>query len=158
MNLIPHHKNKATVGLLLGAMMACGCGSEGRHADKEPALHRLTVNQTNAVGKNLVITFEELRRDEQTSIVKVKRVSGTSVASALFVTRGCYDIAQARKAAYFITLKEWEGEDGGWMYLIGFSNDRSVDVAGYFNLSEPLAKTNGFQSVKDYDLIFKNQP
>ncbi len=56
------------------------------------------------------------------------------------------------------TLKEWEGEDGGWMYLIGFSNDRSVDVAGYFNLSEPLAKTNAFQSVKDYDLIFKNQP
>jgi hypothetical protein len=106
----------------------------------------------------MMMTFEELTRDEKTSTVKVTRSSGTSVPSAMFVLRGCYDIALARNAPYFINLKEWEAEDGSWMYLVGFSNDSSVDVARHFKLSEPLAKTNRFLAVKDYDLIFKNQP
>jgi hypothetical protein len=33
----------------------------------------------------------------------------------------------ARGAAYFINLKEWEAEDGAWMYLIGFAPDKDVD-------------------------------
>jgi hypothetical protein len=149
--------NKANLTLFSIAVLLVGCGTERRHSNPEPTLYRLEVNETNSEGKAMVMTFEELSRDEKTSTVKVTRESGKTVPSVMFVVRGCYDIALARKASYFTNLKEWEGEDGGWMYLIGFSNDRSVDVAKYFNLSAPLTKTNGFQSVKDYDLIFKNQ-
>jgi len=122
-------------------------------------LHRREVNQKNPGGKDLVMTFEELRRDEKTSTAKVKHVSGASVPSIMFTVRGFYDIARARGATYFIKLKEWEDKDGGWMYLVGFSRDKNVDLQKYFGLTEPLPKNDEheFMAVKDYDLIFKGQ-
>ena len=148
--------------LILIALMLCGC-SRAQHspgtAKLEPVLYRNEVNETNAEGKNLTMTFEELRRDEKTSTVKVTFKSGASVPSVVFIVRGCYDIANARHALYFANLKEWKAEDGGWMYLVGFSSDKTVDLWQYFNLPEPLPKsdTHEFMSVKDYDLIFEDK-
>jgi hypothetical protein len=123
-------------------------------------LHRREVNQKNPGGKDLIMTFEELSRDEKTSTATVKRVSGASVPSAMFVLRGAYDIARARGAAYFINLKEWEAEDGARMYLVGFAPDKNVNPQEYFGLKEPLADdpTHQFFAVKVYERIFKDQP
>ena len=51
---------------------------------------RLDVKQANPGGKAFVITFKELRHDENTSIAKVKVASGGcfgSVGSAMFIPR-----------------------------------------------------------------------
>jgi len=123
-------------------------------------LIRREVKQANPGGKDLVMTFEELSRDVKTSTAKVKRVSGASVPSAMFIARGAYDIARARGAAYFINLKEWDAEDGTRMYLIGFAPDKNVDPKTYFDLKEPLPadKRLLFLSVQAYERIFKDQP
>ena len=57
------------------------------------ALYHREVNQKNPGGKDLVMTFQELRRDDKTSTVKVTFVSGASVPSIMFIVRGFYDIA-----------------------------------------------------------------
>ena len=152
----------ANLMFILVALMVLGC-SPAQHssgtAKPEPVLYRNEIDETNAEGKNLTVAFEELRRDEKTSTVKVTFKSGASVPSIMSIVRGCYDLANARHAPYFANLKEWKAEDGGWMYLVGFSNDNTVDLWQYFNLPEPLPKSDvhDFMAVKDYDLIFRGQ-
>jgi hypothetical protein len=111
-------------------------------------------------GRDMVMIFEELQRDEKTSIVTIKAVNGGSVGSAMFMVQGASDIAKARGAACFINLKEWEGKDGAWMYLIGFAPDKGVDPTTYFDLKEPLPaeKRHQFLSVKDYEPLFNRRP
>ena len=120
-------------------------------------LHRREINQKNPGGKDLVMTFEEIRRDEKTSTAKVTFVSGAAMHSSLFVMRGFYDIAQARRAPYFIQLKEWEGKDGAWMYLVGFSHDKGVDPKKYFDLTDlvPTGSKHEFETAADFDTVFK---
>jgi serine/threonine protein kinase len=123
-------------------------------------LVRREVKQANPGGKDLVMTFEELRRDAKTSTATVRHVSGAAAPSAMFIARGAYDIARARGAAYFVNLKEWDAEDGTWMYLIGFAADKNVDPKTYFDLKEPLPadKRLLFLPVSLYERIFKDQP
>jgi hypothetical protein len=120
-------------------------------------LHHREVNEKNPGGKDLIMTFEELRRDENTSVAKVTFVSGASVPTSMFIVRGFYDIARIRGTGYFVKLKEWHDKDGSWMYLVGFSNDDKVSIKEYFNLNTPGAQSNElqFMSVKDYALIFE---
>jgi hypothetical protein len=107
-------------------------------------------------GRDFVMVFEELQRDEKTSTVTIKAVNGGSVGSAMFDVRGNYEIAKARGAACFINLKAWEGKDGARMYLTGFAPNKDVDPTTYFDLKEPLpaAKRHLFLSVKDYEPLF----
>jgi len=123
-------------------------------------LIRREVKQASPGGKDLVMTFEELRRDAKTSTATVKHVSGASVPSAMFIARGAFDIAKARGAAYFINLKEWEAEGGARVYLIGFAPDKNVDPKTYFDLREPLPEDKRmlFLSVALYERIFKDHP
>lgn len=78
----------------------------------------------------------------------------------MFVVRGAFDIAKARGAAYFVKLKEWEGENGAWMSLIGFAPGKDVNPQEYFGLKEPLADDpkHRFFPVGIYERIFKDQP
>lgn len=123
------------------------------------ALHRREINQKNPGGKDLVMTFQELRRDEKISTAKVTFGSGASVASVMFIVQGFYDIARSRGATHFIKLKEWKDADGKWMYLIGFTRDKNVNPEQYFSLREPLPKDNEhrFMAVEDYDRFFKGR-
>ena len=123
-------------------------------------LIRREVKQANPGGKDPVMTFGELRRDEKISVATVKHVSSASVPCAMLIARGAYDIAQARAVVCFISLKEWEAEDGAWMYLIGFAPDKDVDPKIYFALKEPLPadKRFLFLSVSTCERIFKDQP
>jgi hypothetical protein len=128
-------------------------------APAAPLIRREMRDKTRD-GRDIVMTFEELQRDEKTSTVKVKTVNGGSVGSAMFEVRSNWDIAKARGAAYFINLKSWQGENGEWMSLIGFAPDKNVDPKTYFDLKEPLPpdKRLLFLSVSAYERIFKDQP
>ena len=117
-------------------------------------LHRREVDQKNPGGKDLVMSFEEVSRDERTSLARVTYKSGGSVGASMFVVRGFYDIARARGAAYFIKLKEWSAADGAQMYLVGFSNDKNVPPAEYFGLAAPLPGEIRFMSVEQFSGIF----
>ena len=123
-------------------------------------LVRREVKDKTPDGRDVAMTFEELRRDAKTSTATVKSVGGGSVASAMFIARGAYDIAKARGAAYFINLKEWEAEGGTRMYLIGFAADKNVDPKTYFDLKEPLPEDKRllFIPVALYDRMFKDKP
>ena len=123
-------------------------------------LYRREVREKARDGRDIVMIFEELQRDEKTSIVTVKSVGGGSVGSAMFDVRGNYEIAKARGAACFINLKAWEGEDGAWMYLTGFAPNKDVDPTTYFDQIEhlPAEKRHQFLSVKDYEPLFNRQP
>lgn len=119
-------------------------------------VHR-EVNQKNPGGKDLVMTFREISREERTSLAKVTYRSGASVPSTMFVVHGFYDVAKARKATYFINLKEWDSPDGDRMYLVGFSNDKDVSIREYFRFNEPPSDPDRheFFSVKEYARIFE---
>jgi hypothetical protein len=123
-------------------------------------LVRREVREKARDGRDIVMIFEELQRDEKTSIVTVKSAGGGSVGSAMFDVRGNYEIAKARGAACFINLKAWGGKDGAWMYLTGFAPNKDVDPVTYFDLKEPLPaeKRHQFLSVKDYAPLFNRQP
>lgn len=75
-------------------------------------LYHREVNQKNPGGKDLVLTFQELKHDQKTSTIKVTMTSGASVPSAMFIMRGFYDLALARKAEHFIKLSEKEEKNG----------------------------------------------
>lgn len=134
---------------------------ESQLAEK-PAVKLIRIEERGKTrdGRDMVMIFEELQRDEKTSIVSIKAVNGGSVGSAMFDVRGNYEIAKARGAACFINLKAWEGEDGAWMYLTGFAPDKGVDPTTFFELKEPLPaeKRHQFLSVKDYEPLFNRQP
>jgi hypothetical protein len=118
-------------------------------------LHRREVNEKAAAGgKDLVMKLEELRRDAKTSEIKVTYTSGASVPSSMFIMRGCYDIAVARKTAFFIKLKEWQAEDGTTHLLLGFSNDENVDPKTFFDLKESLSEEAEFMAVEDLKAMF----
>lgn len=117
-------------------------------------LHRREVNERNPGGKDLAMTFEELSRDEKTSLARVTYRSGGSVGASMFVVRGFYDIARARGAAYFIKLKEWTGADGAQMFLVGFSNDKNLPPAEYFGVAAPLPEGMQYMSVQQFSGIF----
>jgi hypothetical protein len=67
----------------------------GSPAEAADTLYRRDINQVNPGGKDLIISFEEVRRDVKTSLAKVTFVSGASVPSSMFIVRGFYDIAKA---------------------------------------------------------------
>lgn len=148
---------RARIAALSGAETQTSPGAKAAAVVK---LVRREVKEKTPDGRDVAMTFVELRRDAKTSVATVKSVGGGSVRSAMFVVRGAYDIARARGAAYFINLKEWEGEDGAWMILIGFAPDKNVDPKTYFELKEPLPadKRLLFLSVAAYERIFKDQP
>jgi hypothetical protein len=124
----------------------------GSPAEAADTLYRRDIKQVNPGGKDLIMSFEEVRRDEKTSLAKVTFVSGASVPSIMFIVRGFYDIAKARGATYFINLREWKAEDDSWMYLVGFSNSKDIVPEEYFKLGDSAEPK--FMAVSDFDVLF----
>jgi hypothetical protein len=117
------------------------------------------VNEANPGGKDLIMRFEELERGERTSTAKLTFTSGASVASAMFIQRGFYEIAKGRGAKFYITLREWDADDGTRMYLIGFSDSDAVDPKAYFGLSESLPDEPRYHlsSVEDLEWFYEGR-
>ncbi|SDT91452.1 hypothetical protein SAMN05444156_0695 [Verrucomicrobium sp. GAS474] len=87
------------------------------------------------------IKVNELERNEttHTSKVQVIRKKGGPTGSALISTKGIYEIAKARHAAYFVTLKSWTDPDGSWMSIVGFPAEKNPDFKTAFG--EPYSET-----------------
>lgn len=117
----------------------------------ETPLYRDEINlPPQGGGKGLVMTFTEVERHPRYSVVQVKYVSGSSVGSAMYVVKGCWEIARQRGLEYFISLKEWRDSDGNAVFKIGFVDDRTVDPRTYFDTDVDPNKELIFLSVKDY--------
>ena len=117
----------------------------------EAPLYRDEINlPPQGGGKGLVMTFTEVERHPRYSIVRVKYVSGSSVGSAMYVVKGCWEIARQRGLEYFINLKEWRDSEGNALFKIGFANDRTVDPRTYFDTDIDPNKALIFLSVTDY--------
>ena len=101
-------------------------------------------------GKGLVMTFAEVERQPRYSIVKVRYVSGSSVGSAMYVVKGCWEIARQRGAEYFVNLQEWRDSEGNAILKIGFTNDKLVDPRTYFDTEIDPTKELLFLSVTEY--------
>ena len=116
----------------------------------ESGLYSDSINQPPVGGgKGFVMSFAEVDRQTRYSIVKVRYTSGSSVGSAMFVVKGCWEIARRRGMEYFINLMEWRDSDGNAMMKVGFTDDQSVDPRTYFGEYDK-ARELKFLSVADY--------
>ena len=121
---------------------------------KQAELFYDSVETNPEEGKPLKMELRETKREDKFSIVEVKFSSGASVPSIMFVVKGMYEIAKMRRASHFINLKEWEDENGNWMYKVGFTNTDAVEPAEYFGDDIDREKEPTFLSVKDYDILW----
>lgn len=120
-------------------------------AHAQASLYRDEINlPAQGGGKGLVMTFTEVERHPRHSIVKVRYVSGSSVGSAMYVVKGCWEIARQRGVEYFVNLKEWRDADGNAVMKIGFANHKAVDPHTYFDSDIDPTKEPIFLSVSDY--------
>ena len=57
-------------------------------------------------------------------------------------------------------LSETKEKDGSWIYVVGFSKDKKINIQDYFKLEKPLPDEDGysFMAVKDLDLIVSVVP
>ncbi len=123
-------------------------------ATKKSDLYHQEMSVKAKEGKDFIMSLEEVERQKTFSIIKVKHTSGASVPSAVFIVKGCYEIAKIRGAGYFINLKEWEDDRGNWLYKIGFSSNPNVNPKEYFGDDIDLSKDLEFMSVQSYDLLW----
>ena len=120
-------------------------------------LYHQEVNHKTKEGKDLIMTFDELERQEKFSIVRVKHSSGASVPSIMFVVKGCYEIAKLRKEKYFTNLKEWTDNQGNWLYKIGYTSDKSDDPKKNYGNDIDMTKDLEYMSVEDLANIFERK-
>jgi len=138
------------VVLSLFLVSAC-CGAE----TADTGLYRDSVNEpSRSGGKPFVMSFTELERQPRYSIVKIEYISGSSVGSAMYVVKGCWEIARQRNMEYFINLREWRDSDGHALMKIGFTNDKTVDLRSYFG-DYDSGKELLYLSVADYAPLWK---
>ena len=70
----------------------------------EPALYLLAVQDAPVEnGKKLNMSFRELTRETNQSLVEVTRTSGGSVSSSLFIVRGMCGLMRARGEEKFVS-------------------------------------------------------
>ena len=124
-----------------------------------PQLYQKEYDEHPAEGEPLRMVIQEVERNEYTSTLVVTYSSGATVAAVLAITRAAYDIAKARKARFFINLKEWEDEEGRFNYIIGFTNKKQPDPLSFFGIpdSDKQGDELQYMAVKDLDLMFGNK-
>jgi len=146
----------ASSSIVLLVVFACLClPSCGQ---KPAGLYHKDVNiKATGGGKDLVMTFDEVERNEKYSIVKVRHTSGASVPSIMFVTKGFYEMAELRGVGYFVNLKEWTDKEKNWLYKVGFSADRNVDPKTHFGEDIDLSKDLRLASVRQFALLFRGE-
>ena len=140
----------AVVGLL--AFLA-GCS-------KSPKL--VEVNSADYGDTECQMKVAELERNATTSKLRLTYTKlGSSVGSSMFIMRGFYEVATARGTEYFFNLEECEDEDGGRLYIGGFTNNKEPDFQAEFG--EEFSPTNKYgqaitpMSVSQCDMLWANK-
>jgi hypothetical protein len=141
--------------LLLSIALSFAQAADSNNNDVK--LYHDSVEQKNTGGKDLISEFTEIIRGEKTSEVIVKRTSGASVPSVMFVAKGVYSIAKIRNKKFFINLKEWRDGDMETHYIFGFADDDKVDPRKEFANQYDDAKDLGFMSVEQFSLVFEKK-
>ena len=144
-----HHR---TAAFLVVMLAMTGIFSVGYYSSAfcETGLYHDSINEPpKEGGKGFVMSFTELERQSHYSVIMVKYTSGSSVGSAMYVVKGCWEIARQRGMEYFINLKEWRDNEGNGLMKIGFTNDTSIDPRSYFG-DYDTNKELKFLSVSDY--------
>jgi predicted Zn-dependent peptidase len=102
----------------------------------------------------------ELERNANTSKLRLTyQKRGSSVGSSMFIMRGFYEVAKARGAAYFVNLKEWDDQQGGHLFVAGFTNTKDTDLKQEFGKEFDYANEYGQKreclSVAQFKMIFE---
>ena len=139
---------KTLLSILIGLAIALNCTAD------EAKLYEASVNFKNKKGKDLVMSFKETERKKHTSHVSLTFESGSSVASSMFIAKGMYKIAKSRNMAYFVNLKEWKSEDGTRKYIVGFSNDKTLNIVTFFGKDADTNKKLKFLSTEQFDVMW----
>ena len=84
---------------------------------------------------------------------------GFSVGTSVFIGKCIYNIAKLRDYEYFFKAKEWMDENRDWFYKVYFFNDAQIPLRellgkDYSKETQDLFDTLGYQSVKDFDIMF----
>ena len=111
---------------------------------------------------NFLMRIEEIKRNPKTSVLKMTyKKMGSSVGSSMFIMRGFYEVAKSRSNEYFINLKEWDAEDGGRLYIGGFTDKQNADIHSEFGSEFALTNEYGqariFMSVSQCNLLWGRQ-
>ncbi len=117
--------------VMLVSLAALSIGIIGCHNKKSTNLvcfDSKDYGDTNRIAKAM-----ELERDGNISKIKVVfQKRGGSVGDSIFVMMAVYEVAKARKYEYFINLKEWNDQEGGQIYIAGFTNKKDADIKKEF--------------------------
>lgn len=74
----------------------------------------------------------EVERKPKTSLLRRTGVHSSAFVDSLETAAALLKVAKARGDKYFITLKEWDGNDGSWFYLVGFTKSKDTDLKKWF--------------------------
>jgi hypothetical protein len=140
---------KYYVLIILISLSIIGCQSKLHNQDK------LLVLDGNSKTK---MKIEEVERKEKTSLLKLTyKKMGSSVGSSIFIMKAFYDIAKAKETEYFINLKEWDGNDGAYYYIGGFSNNKKLGIKQFgkdFTEKNEYNQKRRFVSVSECEILF----
>ncbi len=92
----------------------------------------IEINSEDYGNPNMAIKAVELERNAKISHIVITYDKGNSVGSSMFVCFTFYKIAKARNSKYFVILKECIDEKGKWVYVVGFTNKKNVDIKKEF--------------------------
>lgn len=154
-------KIRIFISILCLCFLGNGCSSsKSNNSNKDEdsgKLYTSKVNIKNEGGKDLIMTFEEIERHEDISVIRVKHIEGASVPSIMFVVKGCYEIAKIRQKNYFVNIKEWRDKEGNWMYVEAFTSTKDINLK-VFERADCVKKIDedSFMSVKMYDVLWGN--
>jgi len=106
------------------------CTDKSFMASKDVAL--VSVDLADYGFADRMAKAEEFERNKNTSKIRVIQEKGSSVGSSMFVMMVFHEVAKARGYEYYTNLKEWNDEDGGRIYIAGFTNDKNADIKKEF--------------------------
>ena len=152
---------KMTLAIILVCLCFCTVSCIKSEPDNENVsdisgdLYVTEVNIKNDAGKDLIMSFEEIERREEVSIVRVEYVEGASVPSIMFIVKGACNIAKIRQKNYFVLINEWTDVNDDRIYMFAFTDSKDANQQVF--QSEDCTKQiddEAFLSVKDYDLLW----
>lgn len=94
---------------------------------------QFSFNSSDYGDTHYLIRLVELDRNEKTSTIRVtQKTLLPPTAGIMTLTRGFYELAKSRGAEYFVNLKEWNDNEGGRIYVVGFTNTKDADLKKEF--------------------------
>jgi hypothetical protein len=150
-------KMKSAVPIMvISVLFACHAGATTN------AVPLVQVDSRDFGDTNCFMRVVELERNANTSKLRLTyQKLGSSVGSSMFIMRGFYEVAKARGAEYFINLKEWDDQNGGRIYIAGFTNVKEADLkkefGDEFSYENESGQKRGFMGVTQLKIIFERQ-